>query len=263
MPTLEYTPSLASASPRGPVLRSAIRGNRLSLRGSSAKSVRDFSRLIKVGLRDADAALMAYTPVGVSGDPFATPPSPTSGQCQVCGGPIARDDVFCRSCGVPGPGASDDQSAAWLAHSTAVSRTSDSGLSSLRVHGGLLLLAGFLLAGGCKLPWISADGLPFQLGLAPPMAEVWPVLAGAAALGLLGLTALAYAERMSSASWLIALLVALGIAAFMFPKFRVINQEIIDSGEMGVSHGVGLWVIGGGIIVALIAGTAGRSTSKR
>lgn len=235
-----------------------VTAQRLNPRVGWRSSVR-----VKVCLWGADVAGMTYTPVGVDGDPFARTQGPSIGGCQVCGGPIAREDIFCRSCGVPGPSASDEQSAAWLTRSPAVPRSSDSALSSLRINGGLLLLAAFLLAGGCKLPWVSAEGLPMQLGLTPPVSEIWPVLAGAAALGLLGLAALAQAERLDPGSWLLAVLVALGIGAFMFPKFRVITQEVIDFGELGASHGVGLWAIGGGIIVALMAGAAGRSASKR
>ena len=206
---------------------------------------------------------MTRDPVALAPDPFSPPPKAPSSRCQICDGSIDRQDVYCRTCRIPGPTASDAQTSEWLERTSAPKAAASSSSSSLRVNGALLVLASLLLAAGTKLPWISPDGLTFQFGSAPPVSEVWPVLAAAAALGLLGLVALPYTERMSPASWLISLLVALGVAGLMIPRVREINQGIVDAGGLlGIAQGVGVWAIGAGVIVGLLAGASGWGNAR-
>ena len=207
---------------------------------------------------------MSYSPLGVSGDPFSVAAAPPSQQCQICRGRIEGTDAFCRTCGAPGPAPTRFDRAAWVAP-VQPSRAASTQLSSFRAQGGLLAVAALLIGAGCKFPWISFDGLPFmQFGLAPPLNEIWPVAAGAALLGVLGLSAVANADRVSGGMWLMSLMVTVGIGAVMFPKYREITQSIVDSEPgMGVAHGLGLWLIAGGIIAGLIASAAGWSAASR
>jgi hypothetical protein len=90
------------------------------------------------------------------------------------------------------------------------------------------------------------------------MEEIWPIIAGAGVLGILGLTALAYDRQISRSAWLLSLLAAVGIAVLTYPHYQEVAQEVIASGsDSGVSQGTGLWLVAAGIVTALIASAAG------
>jgi hypothetical protein len=133
------------------------------------------------------------------------------------------------------------------------------------VQGGILVLAALLVGVGCKLPWISADGMPFlQAGITPPLNEIWPIAVGAALLLVLGLAAVADPERTSRAGWLIGLLVVVGIGALTYPHYRDITREISSyEPDFGISLGFGMWVIGIGIIAGLVGCASGWGSAAR
>jgi len=207
---------------------------------------------------------MAYTPPVSSGDPFGPTTRTAVLKCQVCSGRVDTSDAFCRTCGEPpGTGISHAVPSGSVLIGT-TQEVTNRGVSSFRAQGAMLAVAALLIGAGCKFPWIGIDGMPLtQVGLTPPLNEIWPVAAGAALLGLLGLSAAANAERVTGGTWLLSLFVTVGVTAAMFPKYRETTQAIIDADGIGISHGLGLWLIAGGIIAALIASASGWSAASR
>jgi hypothetical protein len=121
-------------------------------------------------------------------------------------------------------------------------------------------VAGLLIGAGCRMPWISAMGF---FGLTPPLTEIWPIAVGAALVGVLGLTALAYTEQMSRVGWLLSFILVVGIGALTYPHYREIAEEIGASDPgFGVSQGLGLWLIAAGMIAGLIGSAGGWRASK-
>ncbi len=207
---------------------------------------------------------MAYIPPGSSGDPFGSTTRTAVLKCQVCSGRVDASDAFCRTCGEPPGTGTSNALHSMAAMSNTTAEITSRGVSSFRAQGSMLAVAALLIGAGLKFPWIAIDGMPsMQFGFTPPLNEIWPVAAGAALLGLLGLSVAANAERVTGGTWLLSLFVTVGVIAAMFPKYRETTQAIIDADGMGISHGLGLWLIAGGIIAALIASASGWSAASR
>ena len=175
--------------------------------------------------------------------------------CRVCRCRVDAADGFCRTCGAPDPLEPKGRATPPSPAGPGIARPPPSTRGAFRVPGGMLALAGLLVGVGCGMPWITAMGM---FGLTPPIEEIWPIVAGAGVLGILGLTALAYDRQISRSAWLLSLLAAVGIAVLTYPHYREVAQEIITYGsDSGVSQGTGLWLVAAGIVTTLIASAAG------
>ena len=175
--------------------------------------------------------------------------------CRVCRCRVDAADGFCRTCGAPDPLEPKGRATPPPTRRSGQNAAASVDPGAFRVPGGMLALAGLLVGVGCGMPWITAMGM---FGLTPPMEEIWPIIAGAGVLGILGLTALAYDRQISRSAWLLSLLAAVGIAVLTYPHYQEVAQEVIASGsDAGVSQGTGLWLVAAGIVTALIASAAG------
>lgn len=218
--------------------------------------------VVKGSGRGAENARMHYVPSVGSPDPFA-PASGSHLECEWCKVSVEVSDVFCRNCGEPGPAASIRERAIRAETRPSSISASSTGAVGRQSHGAILTFGALLIIAGCKFPWIAFDGGPFgQLGVTPPFDEIWQVAAAAAFLAVLGL--MLWANPPSgSGMWVIALLATIGTAALMFPRYQEVTQAIVDADGMGVTHGLGLWMVAGGIIACLVAGAAGQSATAR
>jgi hypothetical protein len=126
-------------------------------------------------------------------------------------------------------------------------------------------LAALLVGAGIKMPWISADGMPFfQAGITPPLNEIWPIAVGAALVLVLGLAAVAEPNRLSRVGWLLGLVLIAGIGAFTWPHYRDITRELASyEPDFGISLGFGLWLVALGIIAGLVGCSSGWNATAK
>lgn len=191
----------------------------------------------------------------MSGDPFGMARTPSGSECRVCGGRVESTDGFCRTCGASDPAEPESRRALRVVQPPVRGARVAGDLAAPRVSGGLLVLAALLVGVGCRMPWVTAMGI---IGLTPPMQEIWPITMGAGFIGILGLAALAQSGGVSRWTWLLSLLLAAGTAVLAYPHYQAVTEEVAASGgDFGVSQGVGLWLIGFGIVTALVASAAG------
>ncbi|NQV06031.1 hypothetical protein HQ535_05735 [bacterium] len=207
---------------------------------------------------------MVGTAPRVDGDPFAAPDGPGLQPCRLCRTRIDTSDGYCRVCGASDPGGANVQTRSRPASGAPIQRTAPARRQQYRSstpQGVVLGLGAILLVVGCKLPWLSANGFGFSMGLTPPFGEVWPVVAGGAILALIGTAAVTGALRLGTAGWLMGLLISIGVAGYMFPRYQDITEVISSGALFGVSHGPGLWMIGAGIAATLLACAGGLNAT--
>ena len=185
--------------------------------------------------------------------------------CTRCTRPIDPYAAFCSTCGAPGPANPTQQPAT---PSPPVSRSPaafDHG-QSVWAHEWLLLAAGVAVVAGFFLPWITV-----QIPLAGKVTfngtdlGTWISLGGGSILVLLALQTLTSGPAGTRYTWPLALLVALGTAIFGAASYQAVTDGLGYFDNQGIrgDYGIGLWLIGAGVLLSILAAIGGWGATRR